>query len=374
MLSIRKMNKILYIGGFELPDKNAAAQRVMANAKLLREMGFEVSFIGISKAIEQAPSIVEGFDSCPVPYPITTRQWIHQICSFVDASVIIDKKPDYVILYNFPSIASLRIIKACHKHHIKVIHDITEWESNSGWTPSDIIRKIDINLRMRYCTKKMDGVIAISRYLYNYYRKYTKTILIPPTIDIQDTKWNRQRELSTGNMINLIYAGNAGFGKKDRLDVIINAIAKFGNMKLDVIGMTKQQYIYGYGELPEVCNNVVFHGRVTHIEAIQAVQNADFQFIIRNNNLKNNAGFPTKLVESFTCCTPVIATLTSNIGDYLKDGLNGYIVDKNCSIVDVLHKISNLSKYDIIQMKKNCKSCLAFDYRNYRNEFNEIFQ
>ena len=36
------MNKsILYLGGFELPDKNAAAQRVMANAKLLREMGFD---------------------------------------------------------------------------------------------------------------------------------------------------------------------------------------------------------------------------------------------------------------------------------------------------------------------------------------------
>ena len=38
---------ILYLGGFELPDKNAAAQRVMANAKLLGEMGFDVSFIGI---------------------------------------------------------------------------------------------------------------------------------------------------------------------------------------------------------------------------------------------------------------------------------------------------------------------------------------
>ena len=99
--------KILYIGGFELPDKNAAAQRVMANAKLLGEMGFDVSFIGISNDIVNAPHIVDGFASNPVPYPIGTKQWIYQITTFVDTKVILDKKPDYVILYNFPSIASL---------------------------------------------------------------------------------------------------------------------------------------------------------------------------------------------------------------------------------------------------------------------------
>ena len=43
--------KVLYIGGFELPDKNAAAHRVISNAFLLRELGYEVSFIGISEDI-----------------------------------------------------------------------------------------------------------------------------------------------------------------------------------------------------------------------------------------------------------------------------------------------------------------------------------
>lgn len=64
-----------------------------------------------------------------------------------------------------------------------MVHDLTEWESNNRWSPSDMMRKIDINLRMRYCVKKMDGVIAISRYLYDYYKKYTNTILVPPTVE-----------------------------------------------------------------------------------------------------------------------------------------------------------------------------------------------
>ena len=84
------MNKsILYLGGFELPDKNAAAQRVIANAKLLREMGFDISFIGISKDINNAPKVVEGFRSNPVPYPTGTKQWMHQIFTFIDVDYFI---------------------------------------------------------------------------------------------------------------------------------------------------------------------------------------------------------------------------------------------------------------------------------------------
>ena len=40
---------ILYIGNFELPDKNAAAHRVLGIAKALRECGNNVSFVGVNK-------------------------------------------------------------------------------------------------------------------------------------------------------------------------------------------------------------------------------------------------------------------------------------------------------------------------------------
>ena len=115
------MKKILYIGGFELPDKNAAAHRVMANAKLLSEMGFEVSFIGISKNLKNAPHKVNGFVSTPIGYPKSVKSWLHQIVTFVDKGTILKEQPHFVVLYNFPSIASLRIIHACHKRGIKVV-------------------------------------------------------------------------------------------------------------------------------------------------------------------------------------------------------------------------------------------------------------
>ena len=40
-----KGKKILYIGGFELPDKNAAAQRVVGNSYILKNLGYEIIFL-----------------------------------------------------------------------------------------------------------------------------------------------------------------------------------------------------------------------------------------------------------------------------------------------------------------------------------------
>lgn len=366
--------KILYIGGFELPDKNAAAHRVMSNAKLLKEMGFEVSFIGISKDINDAPHNVHGFVSNPVPYPSDVRTWIKQIFTFVDTRTILKESPDYVVLYNFPSIASLRIIRACHKKGIKVICDLTEWELAYGYSPRILIKKCDIWLRMHYCIAKMDGVIAISKFLYNYYKRKTNCIYIPPTVDLRDPKWNRNRNLEIHDKVRLIYAGTGkGLGNKDRLDFVIDSIQGKHGIELTVIGMTEDQYVQDYGKRIPKDVNVCFKGRIPHEEAIIAVQNADFQMLIRQNNIKNNAGFPTKLVESFACGTPIVATNTSNICDYIRNCVNGFIVSDQFTLDEVMNIIEKMPKSELLKMKDACLDILAFDYRNYKSLISMLF-
>lgn len=364
---------ILYLGGFEMPDKNAAALRVLSNANLLREMGYKVSFIGISKNIKSTPKIVNGFKSCSVPYPNGIFAWIYHIFIFIKFSKILSYKPDYVVLYNFPAIASFRILIKCHKSGIKVVHDITEWESNNRWTPTDIMRKIDIKLRMEYCIKRMDGVIAISRYLYDYYSNYTNTILVPPTVDINDIKFKRNRRLIANHPIRLVYAGNIGRGNKEKLDYIVNCVSKMNSMKLTIVGFTLQQYKKIYGEPLEDLCNIEFRGFVPHQDAIKIILSSDFHMIIRENSLKNMAGFPSKLVESMSCCTPVIATNFSNICDYITNGKNGFIVNESNTLLDILRHISQMTDYEIIKMKEQCRDFDKFDYRYYRNEFSKIF-
>ncbi len=341
-----------------MPDKNAAAQRVMANAQLLREMGFEVSFIGPTKDRTNAVAEANGFKCEYVDYPKSVGQWLRYITEFVSTEKILAHKPDYVVLYNFPAVASLRILKTCHKNGIKVIHDLTEWESATSFTPREFIHWADINLRMRYCMKKMDGVIAISRYLYDYYKPNTEVVLVPPTIDLQNPKWNRSRLM----------------GNKDRLDRIVEVVQQFPSIDLNVIGLNKEQYESMFRKIPDSVPNVKFRGRVPHTEAVKAVCEADFQMLIRDNTLKNRAGFPTKFVESMSCCTPLIATLTSNIGDYLKDGENGFVVDEGQTLSDVFSRILAMDKDDIKDMKQHCKDFTGFDYRSYKSEFEKIFK
>ncbi len=365
--------KILYIGGFELPDKNAAAQRVVANALTLRKLGYEVSFISSTKDRLNIVREFNGFYCEYIDYPQSLMQWFEYITTFVSTDRILKYNPNYIILYNFPAIASLRILRTCHKKGIKVIHDLTEWESSNGWSPKEIIRKIDINLRMHYCVKKMDGIIAISRYLYDYYSSYTNTILIPPTVDILNSKFNRERELSVNNPIQLVYAGSIGKGNKDRLDYIVDTVSKVNSLKLIVVGLTAEQYENTYSRLPKDCNNIEFKGRVSHNEAVNIVCHSDFQMLIRENSLKNKAGFPTKFVESISCCTPLIATISSNICDYLVDGKNGFIVDENNSLQYVLKKVSQLSQEEIVAMKVQCRNFTGFDYRSYKEEFSKLF-
>ena len=37
---------IIYYGGFSLPDKNAAANRVVSNGKIFKALGYNVVFLG----------------------------------------------------------------------------------------------------------------------------------------------------------------------------------------------------------------------------------------------------------------------------------------------------------------------------------------
>ena len=44
-------HKIIYIGQFIPPDGNAVAQRVRANARLFRALGYDVVLVGCDKEI-----------------------------------------------------------------------------------------------------------------------------------------------------------------------------------------------------------------------------------------------------------------------------------------------------------------------------------
>lgn len=363
---------IVYLGGFELPDKNAAAHRVISNAKLLREMGFDVILLGVTKGEGCGAFHFDGFLCRCIKYPRGVWQWLYHINHFIPVEEIKQYSPRYIVLYNFPAVASLNIIRYFKKDHVKVIHDLTEWEETPGWTLRKVIKRFDTTLRMHYCIRQMDGVIAISRYLYNYYCKKVPTILVPPTVDLEDSKWMRNRALVSNCPRTLIYAGNPGGGVKDRLDLIVDIIKKKPQFRLVIVGLNEDQFYESFRRPKEHYDNIVFRGRLPHEDTLRLVCMADFQMLIRDKTRKNDAGFPTKLAESMACGIPVITTVFSNVTDYVQEGTNGFIV--NHGINDVLTRIQSLTSADIVEMKQKCIDDYRFDYKNYKKEFSILFK
>lgn len=354
------MAKILYVGRFELPDREATANRVVANAKLLRDLGHEVILAGWSSDVSTGDGwkTVEcyGFESYEKHKADSSYE---KYKMFSDASpelkLLKKLKPQMLIAYDFPAVALGKLMKYCKKEGIKVVGDVSEWYTNGRHPIFRYVRAYDSYKRMKVLHKKMDGLIVISRYLEEYY-KDENTVLVPPLVDISDEKWSLSEKMSREKK-RLVYAGWPS-KTKERLDLIVDAVASVKDgVILDIYGVTEEKYREIYDYTDGLSDNIVFHGRVSHKETLSAVKNADFSLIIRGSCRKNNAGFPSKLVESIACGTPVLVTDISNVSDHVGDGKNGFIVSAENLVTDIQNAIS---RYDEVKVDRK-----TFDYRNY---------
>lgn len=370
------MKKILYIGGFELPDKNAAAQRVVANSKALEKLGYEILFLGITKNKRNIEyQFFENFKYLEIEYPQNLFQWLKYLSGIEETIKIIEKneKIEGVICYNYPAIALYRLEKYCRKKNIKIFADVTEWYQGEGNLIKKIIKNIDSYLRMVKIHPKLDGLIVISKYLENFYKNKLKTIYIPPLVDLCDKKWHSNTNIKIlEDKLVLIYAGNPG-KIKDKIDKVVSAVERINSDKiiLKIIGLTKEEFKSTYSkDFKDLNSNIIFLGRISHEKVLKLLKEADFSIFFRERNRVTMAGFPTKFVESMSAKVPVITTKTSDLEDYLLEGKNGFWLKDN--IEDTLKEILNNKFSDLKSMKENIK-VEEFDYRNYIEKFSELF-
>ena len=379
------MKNILYIGGFDLPDNNAAAQRVIANSKILRDLGYNVLLVGLTSDNANANNFFnyDGLQCINIPYPHNPVQWIKYLTSIRQYKKFwVNTTPDVVIAYNHPAVALSKLIKYCHQHGAKVISDCTEWyEPHGSW----LFKKIkgwDINKRMYDVHCRVDGIITISRYLDDFYRsKGMNTVLLPPLVDIQAKKWDVKRYNDNFENKRLVYAGSP-LGKKDRLDWIISSLSKIdsivcGGYELEVIGITKEQYMSIYAQdgkgIPQY---VTFLGRISHEEVIDHLLRSDFQIFLREQTLPNMAGFPTKFAESISSQTLVLTNDTSNLMDYLENGKNGFVlnIENEETLTDSLLKPLSLPLKEVRTLCSKIDNSV-FDYRRFApklKDFHEV--
>jgi glycosyltransferase involved in cell wall biosynthesis len=105
---------------------------------------------------------------------------------------------------------------------------------------------------------------------------------------------------------------------------------------------------------------------------------SDFSIFIRPDRRSSHAGFPTKLAESMIAGTPVITNNTGDIGQYLKNGKEGFLLKSGYpeELKDIFLHILSLSREKLNEMRLNARRMAeeSFDYRVYCGEMKSFIE
>ena len=372
--------RIVFLTTNKYPNGDAGAIRQHQMAKIFNSQGYDSFVIGYGDFTEKE----ETFDGVKyISLRDKTSSVIGRLLSRLSfarrALSVINKMDDVgavVLTDGFPDLFS-RSIKYANRKKIPLLHDSVEWyspeEYKNGKFSVEYLMKDYTN---RVAVKKPIKVIAISEYLEKYFSsKGLKTIRIPVIMDSDEKKPVLKKN---NKKLTFVYAGAPG--KKDYIDIMLEGISQLSdddkrNIEVHIFGITKQQLITICGVDSSIISNLgeclYAHGRVPHDEATEWVKKADATILLRDEKLRYaQAGFPTKVVESMMYGTPVICNISSDLGKYLKNADNAYIV-RSCdpnSFCSAIRAFLNTDLTQRIEINKNARDTAEkyFDSKGYR--------
>ena len=207
-------------------------------------------------------------------------------------------------------------------------------------------------------------------------------VRIPTILDVQNTPYSVHSE---NRKIVLIYSGNPSTSK-EYLAPVISVLADNPQFReafeFHIYGPDYNKVLKNIGgddNLLKRAEGCVFiHGKVKQELMQDIMMSADFQIFLRPHRRSSEAGFPTKLGESMAVGTPVITNLTGDIGLYLKNEVNGFVVDMTTEedLAMTLKKITKMTdkQYKAMRLHSREKAEEAFDYRNYKQSILRLFE
>lgn len=360
---------IIYYGGFALPDKNAAANRVVSNGKLFDSLGYSTIFLGACYDAEISGMWQVSENMFEEMHPVTSAEWIKQILSFSNLKKLAEecKNLKMVLLYNVPFITLVLVKKYFSEKGVLVVYDCTEWTQHTeGSFLKKAFKFVDEYFIRKSTHKIADKMIVISDFMERAYERNEKILKLPPLVDICDEIWHQATQ-EKNDEFTFCFAGFPD-GNKDSLDKVVEAFQRIDrdDIKLNTVGITRGEFnsLYPQVEIKRQSEKqICFLGKKTHKETIKEVLNCDCYIFIRPSDRRNNAGFPTKFVESYTCGVPIITTDVSDIREYIQYSENSVLL-KDDTVESIQNAMLGVLQNKTIGKASDLKK--TFHYDEYR--------
>lgn len=384
------MSQAVIITENKYPLEDAGAIRQHAMAKILKDLGYEVTVVGYGKYTGKTQKEYDGIKYISLK-PKSQNKIIRFIYRIIFGFRVIKyiKKhipnPSVILLVDTLPYSWKIIEKYGIKHNATLIHDSVEWYSPEEYANGE--KNIEYRLKEKTNTEIINknwNVIAISSFLQNHFEKLAKKVERIPVI--MDTDSIKYRIESDGNSekIRFVYVGAPG--RKDYIKEIAEGFCLLGEeykaeCELHIIGVTKEQLKtkcqVDNNTLDLLGETLFVHGRLPHNEAVEWVSKADYTLLLRDADLRYaKAGFPTKIVESLSCGTPPVCNLSSDLSMYLRDGENAVISNGHSpkDLKEALIKSINYSFEQKRQMRISARKTAEenFHYKRYIEEFKNL--
>jgi glycosyltransferase involved in cell wall biosynthesis len=394
--------KIIYIGGFEFPDRDSGGLRVLSMGKSLKRAGYDVFFMGVEKEPRAEDRLPDGrycyqgfyYDSDKLPNDGLVARCkrvlfthLTGITTFNRVRVMDLTAVRAIIAYNASPVLLWRLNGFCRKKRILFIADTTEWYDPTH-VPLGSLGPFawSSEARMRWVQPRISSLFTTSSFLERYYRNNGCAVLrLPHLIDTKEIDANlldlppRQDQA-----LRLVYAGSPG--KKDLITNAVRGLREIcssgerAKVELHLVGVTRTSLAAHLGDeagiLDEMENSIVYYGRVPHAIACKTVAQSDFSVLLRPDKRFAHAGFSAKLVESLSLGVPVIATLTSDIGLYIRDGREGILLDDALpqTFASGIRRILAMPRESWKTMKSEARrqAEACFDYRRHSDALKEF--
>ncbi len=350
---------IVFITNSYFPSGQAYSKRALNLSRIFRDCGYSVKIIAdcTKEHLENGQGIYDGFEYFAVGDNSKAGRYLkNKRNSLALLKQITDTQNVSAILISGGAYDRFdEVFKLSRQKGIPLLLEICEWYDIKSFKLGELdFRYRQFNSCMNGSYKKADGIIAISCYLEKYFSEHNGNVIrIPSLAGREDFA---EGEKPDSKKIVLIHAGTSvGKQHKEMFKAILQALASFGDncpFEYRIFGSDRKTVLENIDSDEELINSlgdsVKIFGKIPQSEVPKQYLQADYSIFVRPDRRSSHAGFPTKLSESLCAGTPVIANDTGDIGLYLKDGENGFII-KDGTEASVRRVLDRILAVDVIR-------------------------